>query len=50
MNYNSPRRMCGVAIGLARGVGTKYKEPLKVTEQSCMNKGDATCAIAIESA
>ena len=48
MVYNSPRRMCGVAIGLARGVGKQYKQPLKVVEQTCMNKGDASCTISIE--
>ncbi|MBI2078611.1 MAG: heme NO-binding domain-containing protein [Euryarchaeota archaeon] len=50
MMYSSPRRMCGVAIGLARGVGKQYKEPLKVSEQACMNKGATACAISIENA
>lgn len=50
MEYTSPRRMCGVAVGIARGVGTQYKENLRVSEESCMLKGDPSCKILIDAA
>lgn len=48
IEYSSPRKMCGVAMGLARGVGTRYKEKLKVSEESCMYNGAPSCKIAVE--
>jgi predicted hydrocarbon binding protein len=48
ITYNSPRRMCGVAKGLAKGVARIYEEPVQVTEKSCMHKGDSTCIISVK--
>lgn len=48
LSYTSPRRLCGVAKGLARGIGKEYKEELRVRESSCMLHGGASCEITIE--
>lgn len=48
LTYTSPRRLCGVAKGLARGVGKHYNELVKVQEPRCMHRGDAACEIRIE--
>ena len=48
--YTSARRMCTVAKGIVKGVGTYYKQPLEVTESSCMLRGDAACTLHVRSA
>lgn len=48
ITYSSPRRMCGVAKGIAKGVAKVYEEPIRVTEKSCMHKGDANCTICVK--
>jgi len=45
--YTSPRKLCAVAKGIAKGVGAFYKQPLTLTETTCMLRGDAVCAITI---
>lgn len=43
--YDSPRKMCAVAKGIARGVGKHFKENILISEPKCMNKGAAHCEI-----
>ncbi len=45
--YESARRMCAVAIGIARGIATSFGERVDVTEPACMIKGDPRCEIII---
>ena len=45
--YASPRRMCGVAKGIVRGLGTHYGEQIEVDEEGCMLTGANACAIAV---
>lgn len=45
--YNSPRRMCSVAIGIAKGLGVHFDENISVTETRCMHRGAAECEIVI---
>ena len=45
--YASPRRMCHIARGIARGVLTRYRESGSVSESSCMHRGDAVCLISV---
>jgi hypothetical protein len=48
--YTSPRQLCGVAKGLARGIGRHYGEQVKVVEPLCMHAGAPRCEIVIEAA
>jgi hypothetical protein len=45
--YESSRRLCPVAIGLAEGVGESFGEPLSVTEPRCMHRGDERCELVV---
>jgi predicted hydrocarbon binding protein len=46
--YASERKMCGVAKGIVRGLGTHYGEQIEVTEESCMLSGASSCSIAVQ--
>jgi len=45
--YRSPRRMCSLAKGLARGVAGYYNEKVRIVENRCMLRGDRECEISI---
>lgn len=45
--YNSHRRMCNVAIGIAKGVGVHFGENISITETRCMHRGAPECEIVI---
>jgi predicted hydrocarbon binding protein len=45
--YASERRMCGVAKGIARGLGDHFGESIIVDEESCMLTGASSCSIAV---
>jgi hypothetical protein len=47
ITYTSPRRLCAVARGIARGVAEHYGEPIALTEPSCMLRGDGDCQIVV---
>lgn len=47
IHYNSQRRMCDVAKGIAKGLAKYYEENISISESSCMLKGDPTCTIHI---
>lgn len=46
--YESPRRLCPIAIGLVYGVADHFDESLSVTEQRCMHEGDGQCELFVE--
>jgi len=46
MTYDSPRRLCAVARGIARGVAKKFQEGLTIDDRRCMHRGDPQCVIA----
>jgi hypothetical protein len=46
--YSSPRRLCGVAKGIARGVAKHYGERISVTESSCMLRNDSCCRLSMK--
>jgi len=46
--YNSSRRMCAVAKGIARGVATHFSENIRISEATCMLRGAADCRITIK--
>jgi len=49
ITYNSPRKMCGMAKGIARGIARIYNEKIIITETNCIMKGDSACKIFIKS-
>jgi hypothetical protein len=48
--YGSARRMCGVAVGIVRGVARHYEENISIHELSCMADGSAVCRILVRRA
>lgn len=40
IHYTSPRRLCGVAIGISRGVAEHYEDRVHIKEEGCMLKGN----------
>lgn len=47
VTYASPRKMCSLAKGLAKGVAKHYGESVAIKETSCMLKGDKACKLRI---
>ena len=47
VRYASARRMCGVAVGIIRGVAAHYGEQVQIDEPHCMHRGDAECEIRV---
>ena len=47
IHYASPRRLCAMAKGILRGIGSHYGEPLVVVETSCMHAGANACTLVV---
>jgi hypothetical protein len=45
VEYVSPRRLCALAIGLARGIARHFREEIDVTELRCMHSGHESCLL-----
>jgi hypothetical protein len=45
LTYDSPRKLCAVARGIARGVAEHFGEALHVEDKSCMLRGSPACVI-----
>ena len=45
MTYDSPRKLCAVARGIARGSAKKFKELITIDDRKCMHRGDPACVI-----
>ncbi len=50
VHYTSPRRLCGVAEGIVRGIATHFGEQVTVRQSRCMLRGDAECEIVVSAA
>lgn len=50
ITYSSPRKMCAVAKGIAKGIAKHYNERVAVTESSCMLQGRGSCKISVKAA
>ncbi|WP_300426998.1 heme NO-binding domain-containing protein [uncultured Thalassolituus sp.] len=48
MEYHSKRRMCWLAEGLILGSAEHFKEPIRITHDVCMHKGDESCHIQVD--
>jgi len=47
LSYQSPRKMCFLALGLIRNAGEYYKTPVTVTHGQCMHSGSDYCEIKV---
>lgn len=45
INYDSPRKLCAVARGIARGIASHFSEQLTITDERCMHRGDRSCVM-----
>jgi len=43
--YDSPRKMCALAIGIGKGLARHFKETLSIDQTQCMHKGGKFCEI-----
>lgn len=47
VQYHSERELCGVAIGIVRGVAAHYEEAITISEHQCMHSGDPYCEFIV---
>ncbi|MGH9318830.1 MAG: heme NO-binding domain-containing protein [Vicinamibacteria bacterium] len=47
IDYRSPRRMCALARGIARGLAGHFAETVAIAEAECMHRGDSRCLISV---
>ncbi len=45
LTYRSPRKMCSLAKGIARGVAGYYGEEIEITDESCVLEGAEECRV-----
>jgi predicted hydrocarbon binding protein len=45
--YSSPRKLCGIAKGISRGIARVLEEEVTVREDACMHQGAAACEIVV---
>jgi len=48
MTYDSPRRLCAVARGIARGVAKHFQESIEIVDRECMHRGAPACLIVFK--
>lgn len=46
--YSSPRRLCGVGIGFARGLANELKQQVEVQERQCVHEGAPHCEFIVK--
>jgi hypothetical protein len=50
VKYSSPRRLCGMAKGIARALAYEFAEQVVVAEPHCQIRGDPECELRIRKA
>jgi hypothetical protein len=45
--YDSPRKMCALAKGIAKGLAAHFRENILIEEPHCMHKGASQCELII---
>jgi hypothetical protein len=45
MTYDSPRKLCAVARGIARGIAAHFGEQLSIADPRCMLRADPACVM-----
>lgn len=46
--YASPRKLCAVAKGIAKGIAKHYGDTIAIRESGCMNAGYPACTIHVQ--
>ncbi|HEX8245964.1 MAG TPA: heme NO-binding domain-containing protein [Longimicrobium sp.] len=47
IDYRSPRRLCALATGIARGLALHFGETVEIGQAECMHAGDPRCLITV---
>jgi hypothetical protein len=47
VTYQSPRKMCGLAKGIVRGMARHFREQVSIEEPSCMREGAPQCLLRL---
>ncbi|MGQ0544832.1 MAG: heme NO-binding domain-containing protein [Betaproteobacteria bacterium] len=47
VTYDSPRRLCSLAIGIIRGLALHYDETIAITQPACMLQGAPACELVV---
>lgn len=47
ITYDSPRRLCSLAIGIIRGLARHFDEEIAVTQPACMLQGAPACELVV---
>jgi len=48
LTYDSPRKLCAIARGIARGLAARFEETLIIQDVECMHRGDPACVLCFE--
>ncbi len=48
LTYNSPRKLCPMAVGVGIGLGRHFHEKITVRHGTCMHLGDPSCEIIFQ--
>lgn len=47
ISYQSPRKLCALAEGLAMGVADHYRQTMEIEQPRCMLRGDDLCLLRV---
>jgi hypothetical protein len=47
IEYTSTRRLCGLAVGICRGVAAHYREEVTIAHPECMLTGASRCLLVV---
>jgi hypothetical protein len=48
--YDSPRKLCAVARGIAKGLAKHFDESIDIWERTCMHRGEPACTLIFRAA
>jgi predicted hydrocarbon binding protein len=48
IDYRSERKLCHLAVGVAKGLADKFGEQVSVSQSECMHNGASKCLIAVK--
>lgn len=46
--YSSPRKLCALAVGMAKGLGKYFNEEVAIQHSLCMHRGAPSCEIVFQ--
>jgi hypothetical protein len=47
IDYTSGRRLCGLAVGICRGVAAHFWQSISIVQPECMERGDKMCRLIV---